>query len=68
MKTSRYTEPRILSILRQAGGVRLKASGGMPVCRWPGLAWNMGWAAPRFTNGVRGMDVSVIAPMKTIEV
>ena len=36
MKTSRHTEPQILSILRQVGGVSLKGSGsrryaGMPV-------------------------------------
>ena len=68
MKTSRYTEPQILSILRQAGGVRLEASGGMPVAGL-GLEHGMGRASfykRRARDG--GMDVSVIAQMKTIEV
>ena len=60
MKTSRYTEPQILSILRQA-------EGGVPVaelCREHGMSnasfykWRARYA---------GMDASMIAQMKTVE-
>ena len=44
MKTSRHTEPQILSILRQVEGVRLEASGGMPVAGL-GLEHGMGRAS-----------------------
>ena len=60
MKTSRYSEPQILSILRQADG-------GVPVpelCREHGMssASFYKWRA-RFG----GMDASMISQMKSIE-
>ena len=60
MKTSRYTEPQILAILRQA-------EGGMPVaelCREHGMS-NASFYKWRARYG--GMDASMIAQMKTIE-
>ena len=60
MKTSRYTEPQILSILRQA-------EGGVPVaelCREHGMS-NASFYKWRARYG--GMDASMIAQMKTIE-
>ena len=61
MKTSRYTEPQILSILRQA-------EGGMPVselCRAHGTS-NASFYKWRAKYG--GMDASMIAQTKAIEV
>ena len=61
MKTSRYTEPQILAILRQA-------EGGVPVaelCREHGMS-NASFYKWRARYG--GMDVSMIAQMKTVEV
>ena len=61
MKTSRYTEPQILAILRQA-------EGGVPVaelCREHGMS-NASFCKWRARYG--GMDASMIAQMKTIEV
>ena len=61
MKTSRYTEPQILAILRQA-------EGGVPVaelCREHGMS-NASFYKWRARYG--GMDASMIAQMKTIEV
>lgn len=60
MKTSRYTEPQILAILRQA-------EGGVPVaelCREHGMS-NASFYKWRARYG--GMDASMIAQMKTIE-
>ena len=60
MKTSRYTEPQIFSILRQA-------EGGVPVaelCREHGMS-NASFYKWRAKYG--GMDASMIAQMKTIE-
>ena len=60
MKTSRYTEPQILAILRQA-------EGGVPVaelCREHGRS-NASFYKWRARYG--GMDASMIAQMKTIE-
>ena len=60
MKTSRYTEPQILSILRQA-------EGGVPVaelCREHGMS-NASFYKWRARYG--GMDASMIAQMKTVE-
>ena len=59
MKTSRYTEPQILSILRQA-------EGGMPVaelCRAHGMS-NASFYKWRAKYG--GMDASMIAQTKAI--
>ena len=61
MKTSRYTKPQILAILRQA-------EGGVPVaelCREHGMS-NASFYKWRARYG--GMDASMIAQMKTIEV
>ena len=61
MKTSRYTEPQILAILRQA-------EGGMPVaelCRAHGMS-NALFYKWRAKYG--GMDASMIAQTKAIEV
>ena len=61
MKTSRYTEPQILAILRQA-------EGGMPVaelCRAHGMS-NASFYKWRAKYG--GMDASMIAQTKAIEV
>ena len=60
MKTSRYTEPQILAILRQA-------EGGMPVaelCRAHGMS-NASFYKRRAKYG--GMDSSMIAQTKAIE-
>ena len=60
MKTSRYTEPQILAILRQA-------EGGMPVaelCRAHGMS-NASFNKWRAKYG--GMDASMIAQTKVIE-
>ena len=60
MKTSRYTEPQILAILRQA-------EGGAPVaelCREHGMS-NASFYQWRAKFG--GMDASMIAEMKTIQ-
>ena len=60
MKTSRYTEPQILSIRRQA-------EGGVPVaelCREHGMS-NASFYKWRARYG--GMDASMIAQMKSIE-
>ena len=60
MKTSRYTEPQILAILRQA-------EGGMPVaelCRAHGMS-NASFYKWRAKYG--GMDASMIAHTKAIE-
>ena len=60
MKTSRYTEPQILSILRQA-------EGGMPVaelCRAHGMS-NASFYKWRAKYG--GMDAAMIAQTKAIE-
>ena len=61
MKTSRYSEPRILSILRQA-------EGGVPVaglCREHGMS-NASFYKWRAKYG--GMDASMISQMKALEV
>ena len=61
MKTRRYTEPQILAILRQA-------EGGMPVaelCRAHGMS-NASFYKWRAKYG--GMDASMIAQTKAIEV
>ena len=61
MKTSRYTEPQILSILRQA-------EGGVPVaelCREHGVS-NASFYKWRAKYG--GMDASMIAQTKALEV
>ena len=61
MKTSRYTEVQILAILRQA-------EGGMPVaelCRAHGMS-NASFYKWRAKYG--GMDASMIAQTKAIEV
>ena len=60
MTTSRYTEPQIIAILRQA-------EGGVPVaelCRDHGMS-NASFYKWRARYG--GMDASMIAQMKTIE-
>ena len=60
MKTSRYTEAQILSILRQA-------EGGMPVaqlCREHGMS-NASFYKWRAKYG--GMDASLISQMKSLE-
>ena len=60
MKTSRYTEAQILSILRQA-------EGGMPVaqlCREHGVS-NASFYKWRAKYG--GMDASMISQMKSLE-
>lgn len=60
MKTSRYTEPQILAILRQA-------EGGMPVaelCRAHGMS-NASFYKWRAKYG--GMDASMIAQTKAFE-
>ena len=60
MKTSRYTEPQILAILRQA-------EGGMPVaelCRAHGMS-NASFYKWRAKYG--GMDASLIAQTKATE-
>lgn len=60
MKTSRYTEPQILAILRQA-------ESGMPVaelCRTHGMS-NASFYKWRAKYG--GMDASMIAQTKVIE-
>ena len=60
MKTSRYTEPQILAILRQA-------EGGMPVaelCRAHGMS-NASFYKWRAKYG--GMDASMIARTKALE-
>ena len=60
MKTSRYTEPQILSILRQA-------EGGMPLaelCRAHSMS-NASFYKWRAKYG--GMDASMIAQTKAIE-
>ncbi len=60
MKTSRYTEPQILAILRQA-------EGGVPVaelCREHGMS-NASFYKWRAKYG--GMDASMIAQTKDIE-
>ena len=60
MKTSRYSDPLILSILRQA-------EGGVPVaelCREHGMS-NASFYKWRAKFG--GMDASMITQMKTIE-
>ena len=60
MKTSRYTEAQILSILRQA-------EGGMPVaqlCREHGMS-NASFYKWRAKYG--GMDASMISQMKSLE-
>ena len=60
MKTSRYSDPLILSILRQAGG-------GVPVaelCREHGMS-NASFYKWRAKFG--GMDASMITQMKSIE-
>jgi putative transposase len=60
MKTSRYTEPQILLILRQADG-------GVPVaelCREHGMS-NASFYKWRARYG--GMDASMVAQMKTVE-
>ena len=61
MKTSRYTEAQILAILRQA-------EGGMPVaqlCREHGMS-NASFYKWRAKYG--GMDASMIAHTKAVEV
>ena len=61
MKTSRYTEAQIISILRQA-------EGGLPVaqlCRAHGMS-NASFYKWRAKYG--GMDTSMIAQTKAIEV
>ena len=60
MKMTRYSEPQILAILRQA-------EGGVPVaelCREHGMS-NASFYKWRARYG--GMDASMIAQMKTIE-
>ena len=60
MKTSRYSDPRILSILRQA-------EGGVPVaelCREHGMS-SASFYKCRAKFG--GMDASMISQMKAIE-
>lgn len=60
MKTSRYTDPQIIAILRQA-------EGGVPVaelCREHGMS-NASFYKWRAKFG--GMDASMIAQMKTLE-
>ena len=59
MKTSRYTEPQILAILRQA-------EGGMPVaelCREHGMS-NASFY--KWRAGFDGMDASMIAQMNEV--
>ena len=60
MKTSRYSDPQILSILRQA-------EGGMPV---PELCREHGMSSATFykwRSKFGGMDASLISQMKSIE-
>ena len=60
MKTSRYSEPQILSILRQADG-------GVPV---PELCREHGMSSASFYKWrakFGGMDASMISQMKSIE-
>jgi putative transposase len=60
MKTSRYSEPQILSILRQA-------EGGVPVaelCREHGMS-DASFYKWRAKYG--GMDASIVSSMKAIE-
>ncbi len=60
MKTSRYSDPQILSILRQA-------EGGMPV---PELCREHGMSSATFykwRSKFGGMDASMISQMKSIE-
>lgn len=60
MKTSRYSDPQILSILRQA-------EGGMPV---PELCRDHGMSSATFYKWrakFGGMDASMISQMKSIE-
>ena len=60
MKTSRYSDPQILSILRQA-------EGGMPV---PELCREHGMSSATFYKWrakFGGMDASMISQMKSIE-
>ena len=60
MKTSRYTETQILSILRQAEGGMLVAQ----LCREHGMS-NASFYKWRAKYG--GMDVSMIAQTKAVE-
>jgi putative transposase len=60
MKTSRYSEPQILAILRQA-------EGGMPV---PDLCREHGMSTASFYKWrakYGGMDASMISQMKSLE-
>jgi putative transposase len=60
MKTSRYSEPQILSILRQADG-------GVPV---PELCREHGMSSASFYKWrakFGGMDASMISQMKSVE-
>ena len=60
MKTSRYSDPQILSILRQA-------EGGMPV---PELCRDHGMSSATFYKWrakFGGMDASMISQLKSIE-
>lgn len=60
MKTSRYTEPQILAILRQA-------EGGMPVaelCRAHGMSSASFY---KWRSKYGGMDASMIAQTKSLE-
>ena len=60
MKMTRYTEPQILAILRQA-------EGGVPVaelCREPGMS-NASFYKWRAKYG--GMDASMVSQMKAME-
>jgi putative transposase len=60
MKTSRYSEPQILAILRQA-------EGGMPVaelCREHGMSDALFY---RWRAKYGGMDASMVSQMKAIE-
>ena len=61
MKTGRYTQPRILSILRQAEGGVLVAE----LCREHGMS-NASFYKWRAKYG--GMDASMISQMKALEV
>ena len=60
MKTSRFTEPQIITILRQA-------EGGVPVaelCREHGMSTALFY---KWRAKYGGMDASMIAQMKAIE-
>jgi putative transposase len=60
MKTSRFTEPQIITILRQA-------EGGVPVaelCREHGMSTALFY---KWRSKYGGMDASMIAQMKAIE-